>query len=949
MPTRFRLRPLIVATCLLLVIGTGVSGALLAYARSCEQLISNAMRSAQRTGEVAGRDLALSLGSIRSTVPLLANNPALQGRTLAERMQALPVLALALEASPVARAFYFANREGDLFYLRRPMAELDGDVPADVHFILLSIERDGQQLHGLRIYLDKGLRELWRKEDPAVARLDPRQRDWFRRPLQADHAVHPNAYAYFTSSEIGYSLAMASDDRQRVVAADYRHRLVDEMLYRQRPTPSSRIVLLNERGRVLASGRPDELPRGRSWAGQISSLNNAILEALRKAPAGQMGKLRHAGKLWYVQRQSLPSEAQDPLYLGLAVPEDELLRGAHAMRTDMILQISGILLLAVPLGIWLAGLLTGSLARLSAKAERLQNFDFSSEIQVRSRIAEVQHLGQVLKGGSETLQRFIDIVLRLNGEADFERLLSTLLHSTSEACHASGALLYIRQQGSDALYLAAGRWAGRELEIATQPPLLAAEECLASRKTLTRTADERAMAVLGLPAMPSLSVPLYTRSGHGVGVLVLLHEQQPSVSEVHFIEALAGFAALALETRGLLERQRALFEAFTQLIAGAIDAKSPYTGGHCSRVPAVVRCLAEAACQESQGPYAGFQMSEDDWQALHIAAWLHDCGKVTTPEYVVDKATKLETLYDRIHEVRTRFEVLKRDAEIACLRAVAEGADAVLARAECDALLRTLDEEFAFVAACNTDFIDDAALARLQAIAERTWLRTLDDRLGISGEERQRKEAQPPVAPPVLEQLLVDRPEQRIERSAGDGYAADNPWGFRMPIPELLYDRGELKNLSIRRGTLTEEERYKINEHSVQTIKMLSALPFPPELAQIPEIAGSHHERMDGKGYPRGFTAQQLSPQARMLAIADVFEALTARDRPYKPSKTLAQALRIMRSMSEEGHLDPDLFSIFLRSGACLRYAEQYLDADQCDTRELLEFIPAQAGSASRG
>jgi HD-GYP domain-containing protein (c-di-GMP phosphodiesterase class II) len=946
MPTSIRLRPLIVVTCLLLVICTGVAVALLAYTRSSEQLIGNAMRNAQRTGEVAGRDLALSLGSIRSTVPLLANNPALQGKDLAERMQALPVMALALEASPVARAFYFANREGDLFYLRRPMAELDGEVPAEVHFMLLSIERDEQQLHGMRIYLDKSLREIRRREDPAVARLDPRQRDWFRRPLQTDHAVHPTPYAYFTSSEIGYSLAMASDDRQRVVAADYRHRLVDEMLYRQRPTPSSRIVLLNDMGRVLASGRPDELPRGRSVAGQVSALNNAILEALRSVPAGQLGRLRHAGRLWYVQRQSLPGEAQDPLYLGLAVPEDELLREAHALRTDMLLEISAILLLAVPLGIWLAGLLAKSLTRLSAKAERLQHFDFSSEIRVHSRIAEVQQLGQVLAGSRETLQRFIDIVLRLNGEADFERLLSTLLHSTSEACHAPGALLYIRQQGDDELCLAAGRWEGGELELAVRQPLFAVAESLANRTTLAREADVATCTALGLPPMPSLSVPLYTRSGHGVGVLVLLHEQPPSVSAVRFIEALAGFAALALETRGLLEQQRALFESFTQLIAGAIDAKSPYTGGHCSRVPEVVRCLAEAVCRESQGPYAGFYMDENDWQALHVAAWLHDCGKVTTPEYVVDKATKLETLYDRIHEIRTRFEVLKRDAEIACLRAIGAGVDEVQAQAECDALLRTLDEEFAFVAECNTGFIDDARLLRLQAIAERTWLRTLDDRLGISGEERLRKEKQPTVGLPAPEKLLVDRPEQRIERGAGEGYAADNPWGLRMPIPELLYDRGELKNLSIRRGTLTDEERYKINEHSVQTIKMLSALPFPPELAQIPEIAGSHHERMDGKGYPRGLTAQQLSPQARMLAIADVFEALTARDRPYKPSKTLAQALRIMRSMCAEGHLDAELFRIFVQSGACLEYARRHMAEDQLDVADTREFLPQEASGA---
>jgi hypothetical protein len=233
-------------------------------------------------------------------------------------------------------------------------------------------------------------------------------------------------------------------------------------------------------------------------------------------------------------------------------------------------------------------------------------------------------------------------------------------------------------------------------------------------------------------------------------------------------------------------------------------------------------------------------------------------------------------------------------------------------------------------------------VTRLKKIAERTWLRTLDDRIGISAEEGRRKDAVAVSTLPVQEPLLSDRQEHRIVRPPNERFDQTNPWGFTMTVPELLYDRGELKNLMIARGTLGDEERYKINEHIIQTIIMLSALPYPNHLAQVPEIAGGHHERTDGKGYPRGLTGAQMSPLARMMAIADVFEALTASDRPYKSPKTLSQSLDIMKRMADEGHIDPGLFELFVRSGVCLRYAERFLDPSQRDTKDFDQFLPSK-------
>ncbi|WP_394559247.1 HD domain-containing phosphohydrolase [Aquipseudomonas alcaligenes] len=943
MPTSFRLRSLIIVTFLLLICGIGALTALLAYERSADAIRRQALTRAVDVGAAATREFFRLTAPVRSGVELLGLSSLPRMDAVEGQLRALPFMATMLHTSSAARGFYFADTSGSLFYVRRAQQPLDNTAPANSAYVALSIVRAGDKVQALRLYFDLELNELARHVDAEVAGLDPRQRAWYTQAMASHELIRTGAYTFFSSGERGYTVAMATQDRQFVAAADFRHALLNEVLGRYRLTSSTRMLLLDEQGMVIASDRGEDFLKDLEGGVDARKLGLQALAQLVEMPEGKMQQFSGDRRDWYLQRLSLPHKSGGPLYLGIAIPADELLKDARDIRNAILLQTLVILLLSLPVAVWLSGFLVDPILRLAAAAERLNNFEFNEPLELPTRIVEVRQLAANLNHSRVTQQRFVELALQLNDERDFERLLPTLLRITTEACQAIGGLLYVKHSADTPPRLMAGRWGAHVLEVASDAPSFAVSDAMRSRHSELREADPQASAALGLPPSLSVAVPLFTRQGHGAGVLVLFFEHAPAHNEVRFIEALAGFAALALETRGLLERQKALFESFIQLIASAIDAKSAYTGGHCSRVPEAARLLAAAACAESHGPYASFAMNEHDWQALHIATWLHDCGKVTTPEYVVDKATKLETLYDRIHEVRMRFEVLKRDAEIDYLRAVQAGADEAQTRAARDQLLATLDEEFAFVAECNTGFVDDERLQRLQRIAQRTWLRTLDDRLGISGEERMRKDRQPLVAVPVLEPLLADRPEQCVERRASERYEADNPWGFRMPIPELLYDRGELKNLSIRRGTLTEEERYKINEHIVQTIRMLTALPFPPELAAIPEIAGGHHERIDGKGYPRGLTGEQLSPQARMLAIADVFEALTARDRPYKPSKTLSQALRIMRSMCEEGHLDRELFRIFVASGACLAYAQRYLDEDQLDARDLSQFVPPAA------
>jgi len=406
-------------------------------------------------------------------------------------------------------------------------------------------------------------------------------------------------------------------------------------------------------------------------------------------------------------------------------------------------------------------------------------------------------------------------------------------------------------------------------------------------------------AKTGYRSQSFLTVPMKNHEAEIIGVLQLIncHDADSgaivpfSPSDQRLAESLASQAAIALTNRALINQLEHLFESFINMINEAIDEKSPYTGGHCQRVPQLTMMLAEAVNDTIDGPLSAFTMTEKDRYELRIAGLLHDCGKITTPVHVVDKATKLETIFDRIHLVDTRFEVLRRDAEIDAL-----GKKLELARAE------GLDE---ITRRDRTYAIDEELRDTQRQIEEdRKFLR----RCNI-GAESMSKEEQDRVA------------------QIGLGYKWRDTVGN---TADFLTD-DELKNLTISRGTLTQEEREIINHHIVSTIKMLEALPWPKHLRNVPEYAGGHHERMDGKGYPRGLTRAQMSVQARVMGIADIFEALTAKDRPYKKGKTLSESLHILGKFRLNGHIDPDLFDVFIRRRVYLKYAEQFLDAEQID------------------
>lgn len=398
--------------------------------------------------------------------------------------------------------------------------------------------------------------------------------------------------------------------------------------------------------------------------------------------------------------------------------------------------------------------------------------------------------------------------------------------------------------------------------------------------------------------------------------------------------------SMASSIKAYEESLKELMDSFIQLIAVAIDQKSPYTGGHCARVPALSMMLAQAADSSTDKPFSNFSFKTGEaWREFRTAAWLHDCGKVTMPEYIVDKATKLETIYNRIHEVRMRFEVLLRDAEIDYWQGMAKGEDAAVLSRTLSARQKEIEKNFAFIAGCNVggEFMDDTQVARVKKIAQETWERRLDDRLGLGHLELLRYPEKAPDLP-CREPLLADRPEHIIQRPEGDNACTANTW-CNMAVPEHLYNLGEIYNLSIARGTLTAEDRYKINEHIITTITMLETLPYPENMKRIPEYAGVHHETLIGTGYPRKLKEDQIGIPGRIIAIADIFEALTASDRPYKKAKTLSESIKILSFMVKDNHLDADLFKLFLESGVYMTYAEKFLAPEQIDEVRIEDYI----------
>ena len=909
-----------------------------------------------------------TISSVSMVVNLLSSTQLPRATTEEARIGRLPLIQRMLKGSPAMVSLYVAYGSGDFFMLRKIRSAKDVslfDAPQGTRYLLQEINRGVTPARGTFVYMDEDLNILREKDKPDYPGVfDARTRGWYENALRAGTEVISDPYVFFTTGKVGITISAVAENTNNVVAADVQLESLDELLSRQKITPHTQLALVSADALIVSNEEIDRLISRTSRQGvspKLIALQDSqlpvisglapIVKSLRGVN-GYSGTTEGPGGEWRVVINPIKIGNAATDYLVMAIPEAELMSVAIHQR-NLSIGITLILLLAaIPITLLVARSVSRPVRALAGEAETIRRFDFSKPVEVDSSVLEINQLAGAMDGMKQTIRRFLSISEAVASEEDFDKLLPLLLSDTIAAAEAEAGVLYLLDEGTlnpAAAMTAAGtdiREGLVTLDEAGEATLI--HNALRDGTPAIGRLEGDDAHTLGLTRMPDITqlthavaVPLLNRTRQRVGCLLLLGADAFDNAHVAFIKALSGSAASSLETRELIKSQKALFEAFIQLIAGAIDSKSPYTGGHCERVPELTKMLADAACEQSEGPFADFNLSDEDREAVHVAAWLHDCGKITTPEYVVDKATKLETIYDRIHEVRMRFEVLKRDAEIACLKAIAAGESEAGARERLAQELRTLDEEYAFVATCNEggEFMAPEKVERLRAIAARTWQRTIDDRLGISYEERERKARAPAQPLPAAERLLEDKPEHIFERPANARIGEDNPYGFRMNVPELLYNKGELHNLAISRGTLTDEDRYKINEHIVQTVIMLSKLPFPKHMRNVPEIAGGHHEKMDGTGYPKRLSRDEMSPVARMMAIADVFEALTASDRPYKKGKTLSEAIKIMSFMKKDKHIDPDLFDLFLRSGVYRQYAARFMKPEQIDEVDVASYL----------
>ncbi|SFN28847.1 HD domain-containing phosphohydrolase [Marinobacter pelagius] len=869
-----------------------------------------------------------------TALAVLSHDPLATSQTDDERIERIDVLADILQSSDIVSAVYAGWSDGDFFLLRkvRSSGALQfPDAPDGTHYLLQSVTREAGSVTGEWQFYDAGMKLIGRREVPDYT-FDPRTRPWFEAAADSPKTELSTPYVFFTTHETGLTLSRRSSGfdsgaGSAVFGIDVTVTDLSSHLNQLRQTPGTRIAIVNQQGQVLADSS------GRTEAGNIVS---TVLDQGGQPVAGAAVRLFNAeDRNWYGIREPLNALADEQLQVAVAIPSDELLADVWAALTRQTL-IAGGIGVALLVVAWFLGRRVGRpLERLTEQVGRLSRFRFDTQVRSDSHIREAHQLGVALDDMSSTIRSFQNIASVLNRGQDLNQLLQDILEQ----------IVHIVGQERGGIYLFSKQEQELRLAVDQHSELPDRIENINTSIDDSDLIRELRQHIGGHPVFAILR----NRRKKLVGVLVIEmeHGEHTHLSDdlIVFVDEIAGSAAVAIETRELLESQQALLEGIIRLVANAIDAKSPYTGGHCERVPKLAQMILAEAEASNEGRFAGFSMSDDERHEFELAAWLHDCGKITSPEYVVDKAVKLETLHNRIHEIRTRFEVLHRDAEIACLQAVLDGGDESVARQQRDHVQSRLQEEFAFLARANRggESMSDEDIERIRAIGQQTWQRHFSDRLGLSSDEQRRLDDVPEPDLPAEEHLLADKPGHLQpwgdHRPPVEKDDPRNVWGFDMELPEYAYNRGEIHNLTVAKGTLTDEERFKINEHIVQTICMLDALPLPDRLANVPRLAGTHHERMDGQGYPCGLTAEQMGIPERIMAVADVFEALTAVDRPYKEGKTLTQALTIMSGMVDNGHIDRETFELFVCSGTYLRYGEQHLRPEQIDQVDESQFM----------
>ena len=858
--------------------------------------------------------------------------------------------------------------------------------PSETFFAVRTITRGTSRTEHWR-FLDKNQTQL--DERISEATYFPTTRPWFTGAQKSNSLFITAPYIFSSTGEPGLTLSAPLKDNAGVYGTDINLGDLNKFLSGLSLTANAAIFILDDHNQILAFHG-----RGRNYdtlkispLTHIDTVEHPLFKSLIGRDLSSEPRVIALGsddpqQFFVVSSQISEAVASTRFKVVAMAPMLDFIGPVEQARSDVLLVSGIILLLLLPLSFLGSRQVVNALAQLAKNSESIKQLDFTTDpIPPQSVLYEINTLSDAqvvmhhsikertadLKLTQEKLARLVENGLLLSSEQDRGKLLRHILFGSRDIAQCAACTLFLKTEQdtlSFAMRTSEDQLPPFEVPLyhpETGEPMTGYVSSYVALKNETIIIDDVYTETrfdlsgtkgfsdqTGFRTVSMLTVPLSPRAGEVIAVLQLMNALDPETGKVipfpaeliRFVEAMAAQSAVALENHNLLVAQKELMDSMIKIIAGAIDAKSPYTGNHCKRVPELAVMLAEEASRATEGSVANFSFTTDDeWREFRIGAWLHDCGKVTTPEYVIDKATKLETIYNRIHEVRLRFEILLRDARIARQEALAAGIPESKADQDFQTRKQQLFDDFAFIAQCNIggESMAPESIERLKQIGSQTWLRNFDDRLGLSHGELKRYENLPAARLPTLEPLLSDQPWHIIPRT--DKQTFEPKYAFQVNIPEHLYNFGEVYNLAIERGTLSAEERFKINEHIIQTIMMLESMPFPKNLRRVPEYAGTHHETLLGDGYPRKKTVDQLSIPARIMAIADIFEALTASDRPYKKVKKLSEAIEILHSFKERKHIDGELFDLFLKSGVYQRFAEQYLMPEQIDDVDISSFI----------
>lgn len=938
------------------------------YSGMKSMLLSSTAELVKRSGESTLSELTNIYNPVGGIVRGLAYHPIANTRTTQERLSYLPYLRTQLELEDAISAIYLGFGDGSFFLLRiigtsyKPSFE----IPKESRFLAQTIETYQDRPPLVLFYFYNENLDLISTFVPENYDYDPRTRDWYTLAKAKSNLIHTEPYVFFTTKEVGKSISIPAGDRETVIGADVTLGALSDLLIKQKLTPSTQLVLMDTKKNAIAYTEPSRLflssEDNKLKLAKLQELGSPILKLIEKQfnPSAQNASqsISYSSDTWMTYTSKLTIESEEDHYLILLSPEEELLSDAKDNLTKTLGITFGILIFSLPIVFLVSRAISRSMTGLTEYTNAIQNFDFSGGLPKDSRISELDTLSRTVGIMKNTIQKFLDISAILTAEKDFEKLMKHILSETAAACGVPAAVLYIMSIDEKLLEVGAIYLGdGTAIQIESLPEIPLEEE--SNTFPIHKVIQNNKVSVLPLPRIAFINelsffgqerendfpfvigVPLKNQDKQLIGVLCLFDTQDISqnASQLSFVENLSGTTSVAIENHRILETQKHLFDTFLQSLSSLIDEKSSYSSKHCSRVPELAMLLADAVAEQEGGTFNSFLLSPEDRETFRIAAYLHDIGKIRTPEYIVEKSTKLETISDRIHEVRLRFEVLKRELLISYYKKNQAGENWEQLIREYERESKILDEEYFFLASCNDGSLelDSEKIERIKKISQRCFEKSLDDTLGISQEEKQKKLKKKKVS--NLEYVLSDRPEHIVEHMDSEKIGNDNPWNFSMKIPRYRFNRGEIHNLTVQSGVHTEEEQFVMNSHILDTIKFLEALPLTGYLKSVPEIAGGHHERLDGSGFPRKLQKEEMSIQARILCIAEIFEYLSSSENPYKKAKTLSSVIEDMDRMRKQNFIDGELFEIFLSSGVFMEYARQNLQAHQMDRVEISRYI----------